>query len=74
MATKNKVEDLRNLLFETIERLMDNDDPMDAGQAQAIVNVGKVIVDSAKVEIDFMRHVGGLGTGFIPAGPKQLED
>lgn len=69
---KNKIEDLRNLLFETMEKLLDDDDPMDSVQAQTIANVGKVIVDSAKVEVEFMKHVGGLGSGFIPTEPKQL--
>ena len=69
---KNKIEDLRNLLFETMERLLDEESPIDAAQAQTIANVGKVIVESAKVEVEFMKHVGGLGSGFIPTEPKQL--
>lgn len=70
---KNKIEDLRNLLFETIEKLLDDEDPMDNLQAQSIANVAKVIVDSAKVEVEFMKHIGGIGSGFIPTEPKQIE-
>ena len=62
---KNKIEDLRNLLFETMERLMDENDPMDIDRANAVGKVGQVIVNSAKVEADFQKQVGGLGSDFI---------
>ena len=69
---KNKIEDLRNLLFETIEKLVDGDETMDADQANAVANVAKTIIDSARVEIQFMNIVGGTGSGFIPTEPRQL--
>lgn len=63
---KNKIGDLRNLMFETIERLMDDDDEgMDVEKAQAIANVGKVIVDSAKVEVMFMKQIGAGNSEFL---------
>nr|PZN75087.1 MAG: hypothetical protein DIU56_16960 [Pseudomonadota bacterium] len=64
---KNRMEDLRNHLFETLEALKDKDAPMDLDRARAVAEVAKVLVDSAKVEVDFLRTVGGAGTGFIPA-------
>lgn len=68
---KNKIEDLRNLMFETIERLMDDDDEnMDIEKAEAIAKVGKVIVDSAKVEVNFLKQVGGIGSDFIEPSRK----
>jgi hypothetical protein len=69
---KNKIEDLRNLLFETIEKLVDGDETMDADQANAVANIAKTIIDSARVEIQFMNIVGGTGSGFIPTEPRQL--
>lgn len=67
---KNKIEDLRNHLFETIEALKDADKPMDVDRAKAIAEAAQVIVNSAKVEVDFMRAIGSQkGTGFIPDGP-----
>jgi hypothetical protein len=66
---KNKMEDLRNHLFETIERLKDGD--MEIETAKAIVDVGKVLVDSAKVEVDFQKHVGGIGSDFIEMSRKE---
>ncbi|MGT2472001.1 hypothetical protein [Paraburkholderia terrae] len=35
----------------------------DTGRA---ADVGQVIINSAKVEVDFMRVAGGKGSGFIP--------
>lgn len=64
---KNKIDDLRNHLFETLEALKDNEEPMDLARARAIADVSRVIVDSAKVEVDFLKVTGGLrSTGFLP--------
>lgn len=70
---KNKIEDLRNHLFAQLERLGDDatmKNPIslerEMKRAKAIREVGQVIVNSAKVEIDAMRVIGGKGTGFIP--------
>jgi hypothetical protein len=69
---KNKIEDLRNLLFETMEKLLDEDNPLDIERAQAVAEVAQVVVNSAKVEVDFAKNVAGMGSGFIPAD--RLED
>lgn len=66
---KNKIEDLRNLLFSTITRLLQAEDPMDPQQARAIANVGRVIVDSAKLEVELMKKFNTPGSGFIPQIP-----
>ncbi len=73
---RNKIEDLRNLLFEQIEKLMDDesDTEKETARAEAIANLASVIVSSAKVEIDFLKMMGteGTGTGFIPVEKKQI--
>lgn len=63
---KNKIEDLRNHLFATIEDLRDKDNPMELDRAKMIAEVGQVIINSAKAETEFLNIVGGSGTGFIP--------
>ena len=64
---KNKIEDLRNHLFATLESLQDEDKPMEIDRAKAIADVAQVIVNSAKIEVDFIRATGrDQGTGFIP--------
>ncbi len=63
----NKMTDLRNHLFATLEALQDPDKPMDIERAKAVAEVGKVLVDSAKVEVMFLKVMDGDGksTGFI---------
>lgn len=69
---KNKIEDLRNHLFATIEALQDEDNPMDIARAKAISNAAQAIINSAKVEVDFLRVPGGVeGSGFIPYEPRE---
>lgn len=68
---KNKLTDLRDHLFETLERLKDDDKPLAAeiDRAKAIADVARVIVDSAKVEVNFLEVTSGMrGTGFLPDG------
>jgi hypothetical protein len=76
---KNKIADLRNHLFETLEALKDEEKPMELDRARAIADVSRVIVDSAKVEVNFLKVTGALrSTDFLPAeeeetpGPKKL--
>lgn len=64
---KNKIEDLRNHLFATLEALQDEDKPMEIDRAKTIADVAQVIVNSAKIEVEFIRATGReKGTGFIP--------
>lgn len=63
---KNKIEDLRNHLFATLEALQDKDEPMDIDRAKVVADVAQVIVNSAKIEVDFLRATGReQGSGFI---------
>ena len=66
---KNKMTDLRNHLFATLEALQDEDKPMDIDRAKAIADVGRVLVETAKVEVAFLDATGGKGTGFIESRP-----
>lgn len=66
---KNKIDDLRNHLFETLEALKDEEKPMDLDRARAVAEVAKVIVESAKVEVNFLKVTGAVqSTGFLPDG------
>ena len=65
---KNKIEDVRNHLFATLEALQDEENPMDIERAKAISDVAQVIVNSAKIEVDYIKALGRTeGTGFIPS-------
>lgn len=50
---KNTLPDLRDHLFEVIERLKEGD--IDLQTAQAINGVAQTLVASAKVEVDFYK-------------------
>lgn len=70
---KNKIEDLRNHLFATLEGLLDEETPMDIERAKAVADVAQVIVNSAKIEVDYLRVTGiEKGTGFISPPNVQL--
>jgi len=55
---KNKLSDLRDHLFETLERLKDDDKPMDIARAKAIADVAQTIINSATVEVKAMDAFG----------------
>lgn len=65
---KNKVEDLRNHLFATIEGLLDKDEPLDIERAKAIAQVGAVIIESAKVEVKAMELLDADRSKFLQIG------
>lgn len=67
---KNKIQDLRDHLFETIEKLKDEKSGITIEKAKAIADVAQVIVNTAKIEIDFIRATDKTdgyypSTGFI---------
>ena len=69
---KNKIEDLRNHLFSTLEALQDDESPMDIGRAKAIAQVASVVVESAKAEVKFLEATGAQGgSDFIPLEPRK---
>ena len=63
---KNKLTDLRNHLFATLEALQDEENPMELDRARTIAAVAKEITDTARVEVDYMRVTGEMpGTDFL---------
>ncbi len=59
---------LRQQLFASINRLAAGpSDPKEIERAKAIADTAQVIINSAKVEVDFIKAAGGKGgSGFIP--------
>lgn len=66
------MEDLRNHLFVTLEALLDKEKPLEIERAAAVAKTAQVIVNSAKVEVDYLKIAGGRGTGFIPEKSPEL--
>jgi hypothetical protein len=70
---KNKISDLRNHLFETIERLKDEDKPMDLDRARAVSEVAQTIINTAKVEVAYLEATGQIDAGeFFDPGEYRL--
>jgi hypothetical protein len=65
---KNKLEDLRDHLFATLEALQDEEKPMALDRAKAIADVAQVLINSAKVEVDYVRATDAAAAGgsFFP--------
>jgi hypothetical protein len=76
---KNKMEDLRNHLFEQLERLSDSEDmknpiklEKELKRAGAISQVATVIINSAKAENDFLKITGNKPQSQFMHAPKQI--
>ena len=62
---KNKISDLRNHLFSVLEELTDPESTYDIAKAKIVADVAQVIINSAKVENDYIKIIGGThGSGF----------
>lgn len=55
---RNKLPDLRDHLFEAIEMLKSGE--MELTTAREINSLAQTLVASAKVEVDYIRQVGGI--------------
>jgi hypothetical protein len=62
---KNKIEHLRDHLFETLEKLRDPDKPMDVDRAKAVSMVASAIIESAKIEFKYAELGRTLKSNFI---------
>ncbi|MDY7560171.1 hypothetical protein QN366_01375 [Pseudomonas sp. CCC3.2] len=72
---KNKLSDLRDHLFAQLEAVRDaseDDLPKEVQRAQSVSNISRVLIESAKVEIEYFRHIGGenSASGFIESKPE----
>lgn len=55
------ITDMREHLMSTLAALRDRDNPMDVDRARAVAQVAGVLVDSAKVEVDYIKATGASG-------------
>lgn len=58
MPTDNTLEALREQLFATIRDLRDPAKPMDIERGRAISDVARRVIESAKVEVDYVKATG----------------
>ena len=63
------ISDLRAALFATLEAVKDG--TMDLDKARQVNEVAKTIVETAKVEVDYLRVTGGGESQFIDTAAGQ---
>ena len=72
---KGDINELREHLFATLRGLRDQDNPLELDRARAISQVAGTLIDSARVEVEFIRATGKEShTGFVPDETPALPD
>lgn len=68
MSNDNTIKGLRDIMFDTLRGVKNGS--IDIDKAKAINDTAQTIINSAKVEVDFMKVTGhaGVATGFISGG------
>lgn len=72
---KNSLNDLHNILFETLERLNDaEEDEIDfeVEKAKAITNIAKVMVDNSRTMLEAQELRAEYGLAFEDGAPRLL--
>jgi hypothetical protein len=59
----NNIDALRNHLFDALKGLKDG--TIDIEKAKAMSDVAQVIINSAKVEVEYSKATGSKGSGFL---------
>jgi hypothetical protein len=66
----SNIDTLRDTLFDTMQKLKDG--TLDVEKAKTIGDLSQVIINSAKVEVDFVRANGGGKSDFFSNPMKQI--
>ena len=70
--SSNNITTVRQHLLDTLADLRNRDNPMEIERARAVADVARVLVDSAKVEVDYLKATGAQVADFLegekPAG------
>lgn len=66
------INDLREHLMQTLASLRDRANPMEPDRARAVAQVASVLVDSAKVEVDYLKATGQDRSGFLEAPAQSM--
>lgn len=68
-STPPHINQLREHLLATLASLRDQDNPMEPDRARAVAQVAGVLVDTAKVEVDYIKATGKDRAGFLEQPP-----
>lgn len=61
----NDISTLRAALFETLHQVKAGE--IDLDKARAVNEIGKTLIDTARVEVDYLRATGGGESKFLAA-------
>ncbi|MGJ7500094.1 hypothetical protein ACSFBF_07015 [Variovorax sp. ZT5P49] len=65
----NHISTVRQHLLDTLADLRNKDNPMDIDRARAVADVANVIVNTAKVEVDYLKATNQTHTPFLEVPP-----
>lgn len=63
--TTPHITSLREHLMQTLASLRDRENPMEPDRARAIGQVASVLIDSARVEVDYIKATGADRSDFL---------
>lgn len=65
------IDQVRNALLATLTDLRDKEKPMDIERAKAVAQVATVLVDTAKVENEYLKITGQVNSDFLEAAKEE---
>lgn len=71
-TTTPHMTELRGHLMATLASLRDRENPMEPDRARAVAQVASVLVDSAKVEVDYLKATGADRSDFLEGNTHSL--
>ena len=66
-TTSPHIDQVRSALLATLTDLRNRENPMDIERARAVASVASVLVDTAKVENEYLKLTGQDRSGFMEA-------
>ena len=66
----SNISELREHLLGTLSSLRDRENPMEPDRARAIAQVAGVLVDTAKVEVEYLKVTGQDRNDFLEQPPQ----
>ena len=68
-TTTPHINELRQHLMNTLADLRNRETPMEPDRARAVAQVASVLVDTARVEVDYIKATGADRSNFLEGEP-----
>lgn len=73
--SKPHIDEVREHLLATLTALRDKENPMEVERAKALAHVASVLVDTAKVENEYLKISGNFNSQFLePSTDEKYDD